>query len=149
MLSYGFWFLVCYAVAQLAFQLHQECIQVVCSNRMAWKRLTDRECKFELLFVCLFCIRGRSRRFQRGNFICTSRSLLVRHPQTKCRGYLGLCLWRGLVQQCWYKCRPGFTSAEPRRLQRNLPLFFDLFLAASARALGRAARSSCILHDVV
>jgi len=33
-----FWFLVCYASTQLAIQSHQERIQVVRSNRVAWKR---------------------------------------------------------------------------------------------------------------
>jgi len=33
--------LVCYAATQLALQLQQERIQVVCSNKVAWKRLTE------------------------------------------------------------------------------------------------------------
>jgi len=37
----GFWFLVCYAATQLATQLQQKCIQVVCSNEEARKRLTE------------------------------------------------------------------------------------------------------------
>jgi len=37
----GFWFLVCSAATQLATQLHQRCIQVVCINKKAWKRLTE------------------------------------------------------------------------------------------------------------
>ena len=37
----GFWFLVCYATTQLATQLQQRCIQVVCSNKEARKRLTE------------------------------------------------------------------------------------------------------------
>ena len=37
----GFWFLVCYATTQLATQLRQRCIQVVCSNKEARKRLTE------------------------------------------------------------------------------------------------------------
>jgi len=37
----GFWFLVCYAATQLATQLQQRCIQVVCSNKEARKRLTE------------------------------------------------------------------------------------------------------------
>jgi len=36
-----FWFLVCYAATQLATQLRQRCIQVVCSNKEARKRLTE------------------------------------------------------------------------------------------------------------
>jgi len=35
---FGFWFLGCYAATQIALQLHQERIQVVRSNREAWKR---------------------------------------------------------------------------------------------------------------
>jgi len=38
---YWFWFLVCYATTQLATQLQQRCIQVVCSNTEARKRLTE------------------------------------------------------------------------------------------------------------
>jgi len=34
-------FLICYAVTQLATQLQQRCIQVVCSNKEARKRLTE------------------------------------------------------------------------------------------------------------
>jgi len=37
----GFWFLVCNAATQLATQLQQRCIQVVCSNKEARKRLTE------------------------------------------------------------------------------------------------------------
>jgi len=37
----GFWFLVCYAATQLATQSRQRCIQVVCSNKEARKRLTE------------------------------------------------------------------------------------------------------------
>ena len=33
--EWWFWFLVCYAVTQLATQLRQRCIQVVCSNKEA------------------------------------------------------------------------------------------------------------------
>jgi len=36
-----FWFLVCYAATQLATPLHQRRIQVVHSNKVAWKRLTE------------------------------------------------------------------------------------------------------------
>ena len=36
-----FWFLVCFAATQQAIQLHQERIQVVRSNRVAWKRPTE------------------------------------------------------------------------------------------------------------
>jgi len=36
-----FWFLVCYATTQLANQLHQTCIQVVRSDKVARKRLTE------------------------------------------------------------------------------------------------------------
>ena len=36
-----FWFLVCYAATQLATQLPQRCTQVVCSNKVARKRLTE------------------------------------------------------------------------------------------------------------
>jgi len=35
---YIFWVLVCYSATQLAIQVQQECIQVVCSNREARKR---------------------------------------------------------------------------------------------------------------
>jgi len=35
------WFLVCYAVTQLANQLHQTRIQVMRSNKVARKRLTE------------------------------------------------------------------------------------------------------------
>jgi len=38
--SKGFWFWVCYADTQLATQLHQRCIQMVRSNKVARKRLT-------------------------------------------------------------------------------------------------------------
>jgi len=37
----GFWFLVCHAATQLATQLRQRCIQLVCSNKEARKRLTE------------------------------------------------------------------------------------------------------------
>jgi len=37
----GFWFLVCCAATQLATQLQQRCIKVVCSNKEARKRLTE------------------------------------------------------------------------------------------------------------
>jgi len=37
----GFWFLVCYAATQLATQLQQRRIQVVRSNKVARKRLTE------------------------------------------------------------------------------------------------------------
>jgi len=37
----SFWFLVCYAVTQLATQLQQRCIQVVYSNKEAQKCLTE------------------------------------------------------------------------------------------------------------
>ena len=37
----GLWFLVCYATTQRATQLRQRCIQVVCSNKEARKRLTE------------------------------------------------------------------------------------------------------------
>ena len=33
-----FLFILCFAATQLALQLHQECTQVVCSNKVAWKR---------------------------------------------------------------------------------------------------------------
>jgi len=36
-----FWFLVCYADTQLATQLQQRCIQVVCSNKEARRRLNE------------------------------------------------------------------------------------------------------------
>jgi len=36
----GFWFLVCYVATQLATLIHQRCIQVVRSNKLAQKRLT-------------------------------------------------------------------------------------------------------------
>jgi len=38
---FGFWFLVCYSATQLAIQVQQERIQVVRSNKVAWKRLTE------------------------------------------------------------------------------------------------------------
>ena len=38
---FGFWFLVCYAATQIATQLRQRCIQEVCSNKEAWKRLNE------------------------------------------------------------------------------------------------------------
>ena len=38
---FGFWFLVCYAAAHLANQSHQTHIQVVRSNKVARKRLTE------------------------------------------------------------------------------------------------------------
>jgi len=38
---FGFWFLVCYTATQLATQLRQRCIQVLCSNKEAQKRLTE------------------------------------------------------------------------------------------------------------
>jgi len=41
LLVFGFWFLVCYAVTQLAIPLHLEFIHVVCSNRDAQMRLAD------------------------------------------------------------------------------------------------------------
>jgi len=37
----GFWFLVCYAATQLGTPLHQRRIQVVRSNKVAQKRLTE------------------------------------------------------------------------------------------------------------
>jgi len=37
----GFWFLVCYAATQLATSLHQRRIQVVRSNMVARKHLTE------------------------------------------------------------------------------------------------------------
>jgi len=37
----GFWFLVCYANTQLANQSHPTRIQVVRSNKIVWKRLTE------------------------------------------------------------------------------------------------------------
>jgi len=37
----AFWFLVCYAATQLATPLHHRRIQVVRSNRVAWKRPTE------------------------------------------------------------------------------------------------------------
>jgi len=40
-LVFGFWFLVCYAATQIATQLRQRCIQEVCSNKEAWKRLNE------------------------------------------------------------------------------------------------------------
>jgi len=43
-----FWFLVCYADTQLATQLQQRCIQVVCSNKEARKRLTESNGKPEM-----------------------------------------------------------------------------------------------------
>jgi len=39
--SLGFWFLICYAATQLAHPLQQTCIQVVRSNKVARKRLTE------------------------------------------------------------------------------------------------------------
>jgi len=39
--AYDFWFLVCYAATQLAAQLPQRRIQVVRSNKVARKRLTE------------------------------------------------------------------------------------------------------------
>jgi len=38
---FGFWFLVCYANTQVATQLHQRRVQVVRSNKVAQKRLTE------------------------------------------------------------------------------------------------------------
>ena len=43
-LSTKFWFLVCYAATQLATQLKQRCLQLVCSNKEARKRLTESNC---------------------------------------------------------------------------------------------------------
>jgi len=40
-LSFPFWFLVCYAATQLATPLQQRRIQVVRSNKVARKRLTE------------------------------------------------------------------------------------------------------------
>jgi len=40
-LVFGFWFLICYVATQLATPLHQRRIQVVRSNKVAWKRLTE------------------------------------------------------------------------------------------------------------
>jgi len=42
--THGFWFLICYATTQLVIQLHQERIQVVRSNRVAWKRPAELNC---------------------------------------------------------------------------------------------------------
>jgi len=39
--GFGFWFLVCYAATQLTSQLPQRRIQVVRSNKVARKRLTE------------------------------------------------------------------------------------------------------------
>ena len=40
-LVFGFWFLICYVATQLATLLQQRRIQVVRSNKVAWKRLTE------------------------------------------------------------------------------------------------------------
>jgi len=40
-LVFGFWFLVCYATTQLATPLQQRRMQVVRSNKVARKRLTE------------------------------------------------------------------------------------------------------------
>jgi len=37
----SFWFLVCHATTQVATQVQQRRIQVVRSNKEAWKRLTE------------------------------------------------------------------------------------------------------------
>jgi len=44
---FGFWLLVCYTATPLAMQIlvQQERIQVVRSNKLAWKRLTESESK--------------------------------------------------------------------------------------------------------
>jgi len=40
--EFGFWFLIRYATKPLALQLHQERLQVVCSERVSRKRLAQR-----------------------------------------------------------------------------------------------------------
>ena len=64
----GSWFLVCYTATQLATQLPQRHIQVVRSNKVAWKRLTasnstpamdfgTHECCFEVVLFWCFVLR--------------------------------------------------------------------------------------------
>ena len=48
----GFWFLVCYAASQLATPLHQRCIQVVRSNKVARKHLTESNGTPAMDFEC-------------------------------------------------------------------------------------------------
>jgi len=48
----GFWFLVCYAATQLATQLPQRRIQVVRSNKVARKRLTESDGTPAMDFGC-------------------------------------------------------------------------------------------------
>ena len=50
--SIGFWFLVCYAATQLATPLHQRRMQVVRSNKVARKRLTESNGTPAISFVC-------------------------------------------------------------------------------------------------
>jgi len=63
-----FWFLVCYAATQLATQLQQRHIQVVRSNKVSRKRLTEsngtpamdlgtKECCFEVVLFLYFVVR--------------------------------------------------------------------------------------------
>jgi len=64
----GFWVLFCNAATQLATQLQQRCIQVVCSNKEARKRLTESNGTpamdlRHMNVVCLFLIGS----FSRGN----------------------------------------------------------------------------------
>ena len=80
LMSDGFWVLVCYAATQLATQLRQRCIQVVCSNKEARKCLTEsngisamdlrpmnvvlKGCYFSVLFDdCCFEVDIRIRRY--------------------------------------------------------------------------------------
>jgi len=68
----SFFFFVCFAATQLARQVHQERTQVLCSNKVARKRLArrhsrngpwTRKCCFEVdvLFVCLFVCWNKTR----------------------------------------------------------------------------------------
>jgi len=52
MLGDGFCFLVCYAATQLAPPLQQRRIQVVRSNKVARKRLTESNCTPAMDFGC-------------------------------------------------------------------------------------------------
>ena len=51
-LEEGFWFLVCYDTTQLVIQLPQERIQVVRSNKIARKRLTESNGTPAMDFEC-------------------------------------------------------------------------------------------------
>jgi len=113
----GFWFLVCYADTQLATQLQQRCIQVVCSNKEARKRLTesngtpakdlgpvniDRRIHSHIVFEVDICIRRHWNK--RGNSILSvagsNSSVLFKVAQTWI--YASMLLRNQLFRSIWF-----------------------------------------------